>query len=69
VDNYFFKFSILHNHQLDFPHPVKSNDKQVVSCMRWPYNNRKDIGTFAIMEYRIERAECEAKQTGGIGLL
>lgn len=25
VDNYFFKFSILHNHQLDFPHPVKSN--------------------------------------------
>ena len=25
VDNYFLKFSILHNHQLDFPHPVKSN--------------------------------------------
>lgn len=29
MDNYFFKFSILHNHQLDFPHPVKSNHNLV----------------------------------------
>lgn len=27
VDNYFFNFSILHNYQLYFPHPMKSNNQ------------------------------------------
>ena len=48
---------------------AKFRSNFVVSYMRWPYNNRKDIGTFAIMECRIERAEGEAKQTGCMGVL
>lgn len=36
VDNYFFKFSILHNHQLDFPHPVKSNHYKQIGGKKQP---------------------------------
>lgn len=47
VDNYFFKFSILHNHQLDFPHPVKSNVQGITTLRRFCYSIRDAGGRLA----------------------